>query len=57
MATLTLTIPDELLEDLRAKADSEGGRSVSSVIREACTEKLERERNQAQSQAEEVVEA
>jgi metal-responsive CopG/Arc/MetJ family transcriptional regulator len=43
MRTLTITLDDELTERLRERAHQQGGRSISSYIREACSEKLERD--------------
>lgn len=45
MTSITITIDDELADAVREQAAKQGGRSVSSLIREAVTEKLERERN------------
>jgi metal-responsive CopG/Arc/MetJ family transcriptional regulator len=43
MKTITITLDDELVASLRKAAQAQGGRSISSLIREACAEKLERE--------------
>ena len=43
MKTITITLDDAIAERLRERAECQGGRSISSLIREACTEKLDRE--------------
>ncbi len=43
MASITITLDEELHAALRERAEQQGGRSISSLIREACAEKLERE--------------
>jgi metal-responsive CopG/Arc/MetJ family transcriptional regulator len=47
MASITITLDDDLAERLREKAEQQGGRSISSLIREACDEKLERDNKPA----------
>ena len=43
MQTLSFTIDEEVADALRERAEQQGGRSVSSIIREAIEEKLGRE--------------
>lgn len=43
MKTITITLDDELVASLRKAAQAQGGRSISSLIREACAEKLDRD--------------
>jgi predicted CopG family antitoxin len=55
MKTITITLDDAIAERLRERAECQGGRSISSLIREACTEKLDREAAaEFQTQNEEV---
>lgn len=42
MQSITITLDEEMADALRDMARNQGGRSVSSLIREAVTEKLER---------------
>jgi len=42
MQTITITLDESLYERAKAKCDEQGGRSVSSLIREATAEKLDR---------------
>lgn len=43
MKTITITLDDAIADRLLERAKLQGGRSVSSLIREACAEKLDRE--------------
>lgn len=44
MANITITLEDPILERLREQSEQQGGRSISSIIREALGEKFEKER-------------
>lgn len=43
MKTITITLDDVIADRLRERAENQGGRSISSLIREACAEKLDRD--------------
>jgi predicted transcriptional regulator len=43
MKTITITLDDDIADRLTERAKLQGGRSVSSLIREACAEKLDRD--------------
>ena len=49
MHARTIRFPDELDKDLKAKARREGGRSVASVIRDACYDVVRNDRNFTQA--------
>lgn len=43
MKSITITLDDAIADRLKERAESQGGRSISSLIREACAEKLDRD--------------
>lgn len=54
MKSITITLDDAIADRLKERAESQGGRSISSLIREACAEKLDRDEPAPQLQPEEV---
>jgi len=54
MKTITITLDDELTDRLRERAEAQGGRSISSLIREACAEKLDRDEPAPQPETQEA---
>jgi len=39
---ISVSLPDEMMEDLKEKANTEGARSIASVIRQAVDSYLEK---------------